>query len=272
MHRIDERNVMFSRMARKEGTKPYEEYYKANPDKKKIDDELRNMSSMNGPETRFYDSLNSPMVDAAFGFLSDIGGLVDGPEASKNVTKDTPENFTKKLKGLAEFYGAKLTGVAVSDEKYYYSNRGRLDESFGDVVDNILPYTFVFAVEMDKECMSRAPFLPESIAVTKGYVDAAIIGMILTYYIKLLGYEARNHMDGNYLVILPLVAKMAGLGDVGRNGLLITPEYGSRVRLGAVTTSMPLIADEISEFKVKDFLLRMWYMWKILSIRSNFKI
>jgi epoxyqueuosine reductase QueG len=125
-----------------------------------------------------------------------------------------------------------------------------LDQSF---FDDILPYNFVFAVEMDMPYISKAPFIPESIAVTKGYVDAAIIGMIVTYYIKSLGYEARNHMDGNYLMVMPLAAKAAGFGDIGRHGLLITPEYGPRIRLGAVTTSMPLVPDAISEFNVKEF-------------------
>ncbi len=253
MERIDERDVMFSRMARRDGTNAYREYYEANPDKKGVDDELRNMPNMNGNQTRFHHPFNSPMVDAAFGFLSDIKGLVEGPNASEYVTKDTSENFTKKLNGLAKFYGAKITGVAVANEKYYYSHRGRFDENFGDLVDNILPYTFVFAVEMEKDYIDSAPFSPQSIAVTKGYVDAAIIGMIITYYIKSLGYEARNHMDGNYLMVMPLAAKAAGLGDIGRHGLLITPEYGARIRLGAVTTSMPLKPDKISKFNVKDF-------------------
>ena len=77
--------------------------------------------------------------------------------------------------------------------------------------------------------------------------------MIITYYLKSLGYEARNHMDGNYLMVLPLAAKAAGMGDIGRHGLLITPECGPRIRLGAVTTSMPLKVDAISNFNVKDF-------------------
>lgn len=255
MHRIDERDVMFARMSRREGTEAYKDYYETNPDKKEIDDELRNSHAMNGDQTRFFHPLNSPMVDAAFGFLSDIKGLVEGPVSSTNRINDTPENFTKKLKGLAKFYGAKLTGVAAADESYYYSKRGRSDENYGKTVDNLLPYTFVFAVEMDKDYINTAPFLSQSVAVTKGYVDVAVIGMIITYYIKSLGYEARNHMDGNYLIVMPLAAKAAGLGDLGRNGLLITQEYGPRIRLGAITTSMPLRLDPISRFKVKDFCL-----------------
>lgn len=39
------------------------------------------------------------------------------------------------------------------------------------------------------------------------------------------------------------VARMAGLGWQGKNLLLITPEYGSRVRLATVLTEAPLVAD-----------------------------
>ena len=47
---------------------------------------------------------------------------------------------------------------------------------------------------------------------------------------------ARAHIDGNYQVIAPLVARDAGLGTIGRMGLLMTPELGPRVRLAVVTT------------------------------------
>jgi epoxyqueuosine reductase len=39
------------------------------------------------------------------------------------------------------------------------------------------------------------------------------------------------------------VARMAGLGWQGKNLLLITPQYGSRVRLVTVLTSAPLVVD-----------------------------
>jgi ferredoxin len=59
--------------------------------------------------------------------------------------------------------------------------------------------------------------------------------------IQSLGYPARAHLDGNYRVVCPLVARDAGLGEIGRMGLLMTPELGPRVRLGVVTTDLPLI-------------------------------
>ena len=253
MARIDERNIMFSRMSRVEGTREYRDYYKAHPENKEFDDALRAMPPMNSDKTKFFDQLDSPIVDSTFEFLADIKGLVDGGVKAEEKVNATPETFTKKLKGLAELYGAKLTGVAELDESYYYNYRGRTDQVYGEKVEPHLPYTFVFAVETDPAYINTAPVLSQSIGVVKGYLDAAIVGMMISYYIKSLGYEARNHMDGNYLMVMPLAAKAAGLGDLGRHALLVTPEYGSRIRLGAVTTDMPLLKNGPSPLKILDF-------------------
>ncbi len=71
------------------------------------------------------------------------------------------------------------------------------------------------------------------------YVEAARTAIQLAAFIRNLGYDARAHIDGNYQVIAPLVARDAGLGEIGRMSLLITPKHGPRVRLAVVTTNMP---------------------------------
>ena len=43
------------------------------------------------------------------------------------------------------------------------------------------------------------------------------------------------------------VARRAGLGWIGRNNLLVTPEYGSRVRLVTILTDLPLTNDQPTE-------------------------
>lgn len=251
--RIDERDIMFSRMARQAGTPAYDDYYERHPEHLETDERLRQMPQLCGVGTTTYDPLNSPMVGAAFHFLDDIKHLADGPPASAEQTEGTPEQFTSRVKGLAAHYGAVLSGVARLDASYYYSHRGRQEASYGEPLNPEHSYTFVYAVEMEEALVHTAPLLPQSLAVTKGYVDAAVIGMVLTYYIKSLGYDARAHVDGNYLMVMPLAAKAAGLGDVGRHGLLVTERYGPRVRLGAVTTNLPLIADGPSDFDLQVF-------------------
>ncbi len=49
------------------------------------------------------------------------------------------------------------------------------------------------------------------------------------------------------------IAIDAGLGQLGRMGLLVTPKYGPRIRLAKVITDMPLVADSPIDFGVKEF-------------------
>ena len=252
MKQYDERDIIFARMNYKEGTENYNDYYSRNPHLKDIDESLKLLPPMGGEGSVMYNKINSPIVDAAFKYLSDIRHFSEG-EVSPNKVEADPLVFTKRIKGLAGLYNAKLVGITEMKDYHYYSHRGRHDENYAEVITPKHKYGIVFAVPMDNEMIIRAPKLSESIAVVKGYIDAATIGMVLSYYIRELGYDSRNHMDGNYLVVAPLVARDAGLGEFGRNGLIITKEYGSCVRLGVVTTDMPLIADEKHDFGVKEF-------------------
>jgi epoxyqueuosine reductase QueG len=88
----------------------------------------------------------------------------------------------------------------------------------------------------------------------KQYVESARVAVQLAAAVRKMGYRARAHIDGNYRVIAPLVAREAGLGEIGRMGLLMTPCQGPRVRLGVVTTDMPLQTDEYTgDGSVLDF-------------------
>ncbi len=251
MKRFDERDTIFARMRYSKGTKEYEEYYKKNPQYKEIDDELRNMPFIGEEGTSTFNPVHSPLAIAGFQFLNDIKKLSEGQVSQKKIEIDS-KIMTDKIKKLTKFFGANLVGITKMKEEHYYSYRGRDENTSGEQIDNFHKYGIVFAVEMDKELIDLAPQFEEILATVKGYIDVSVIGMWLSYYIRLLGYEARNHMDGNYLSIVPLVAEDAGLGEIGRSGILITKEFGPRVRLGVVTTDMPLITDVKEEFGVKE--------------------
>lgn len=252
MNKYDERDIIFSRMNYKQGSDIYNDYYSNNPDLKETDDLLRELPNLGEEGSVMYNKKNSPIVDSTFRYLSDIRHFSEGSINPNKVEVEATE-ITKTIKGLAKFYNANLVGVTEMKDYHYYSHRGRHEEVYGQQIIKKHKYGIVFAVAMDKEMIMRAPKLSESIATVKGYVDAANVGMVISYYIRELGYDARNHMDGNYLVVAPLVARDAGLGEFGRNGILITKENGACVRLGIVTTDLPLVVDDVDEFGVKEF-------------------
>ncbi len=252
MKRIDERDTMFARMSYREGSAEYKDYYGRNPEKKEVDDKLRNMPNICSEGTATFHPLHSPVVNAGFRFLADIKKQSEG-QVRENKVSIAPEEMTQKIKRLAKYFGADLVGIAETKDYHYYSHRGRNSETYGQKIEEFHKYGLVFAVEMDRDMVNRAPQLEEIIEVTKGYIKAAVVGMWLSYYIRELGYAARNHMDGNYLVVAPLMAEDAGIGEIGRSGILVTKEYGPRIRLGVVTTDMPLIPGTKEKFGIKEF-------------------
>ena len=54
-------------------------------------------------------------------------------------------------------------------------------------------------------------------------------------------------------MILPPLAVKAGLGELGRNNILVSKHYGSRVRIGGVSTNYPLIYDDPIDIGVQHF-------------------
>jgi epoxyqueuosine reductase len=78
------------------------------------------------------------------------------------------------------------------------------------------------------------------------------LGLKVTHFIQSRGWEAlpipasqiidwdnqRGHISHKH------VAAKAGLGWIGRNNLLVTPQFGSRQRLVTVLTDMPLKVDD----------------------------
>jgi ferredoxin len=89
--------------------------------------------------------------------------------------------------------------------------------------------------------MQAAPQGSSVMESSEQYLRSGVLALKLAAYIREMGYEATAHIDGNYEVICPLVAVDAGLGVIGRMGLLMTPRLGPRVRISVVTTTMPVI-------------------------------
>ncbi|MEG1409917.1 MAG: reductive dehalogenase domain-containing protein [Terrisporobacter sp.] len=252
MKKIDERDTIFARSHYKKGTLAYEDYYAKNPDKKQVDDSFRTRPELLEEGTTTYNELNSPIAGSAFAFLGDIKHLCEGDVSPNKINADS-KVFTKKIKGIASLYGASMIGLTKLKEEHLYTHRGRHEDNYGEEVNLNHKYAIVFGCEMDRDMINRSPMISEVIATSKSYVDIAIIGMILSYYIRSLGYDARNHVDSNYLVMPALIGEDAGLGQIGRNGILTNKDYGSMFKLGVVTTNLPLDMDEKVDFGLDDF-------------------
>jgi len=162
----------------------------------------------------------------------------------------TPERATNLVKEVAKLYGAALVGIAEMQDFSYYTNRAN-----GEPIPHDFKYAIVFAVVMPLELINRAPRRETLLATCNGYIDAAHTGARLSGYIKSLGYETSLNCMVSYDVPLVLLAERAGIGQVSRANVVVTKEYGNRVRLGAVLTNLPLIPDEPEDFGLKQFCM-----------------
>ena len=238
-NRFDERDTMFARMARRAGTPAYEDYYSRRPELRKADDRIRSMPGLCRPGGRHYHPEISKEAEAFFDDIPDLE-----PESA------LVREWAAKLKGAARptatveemirALGAAAVGSAPVDETFVYTHKGRHDEGYGREVDLHHPTAIVFLVEMDFEAMQRAPGAETIRESARQYYRGAVISKTVAAVLEACGFEAKSHHDACYDVILPPLAVRAGLGELGRHNILIADRFGSRVRIGAVTTTLEL--------------------------------
>jgi len=99
--------------------------------------------------------------------------------------------------------------------------------------------------------MCNSPGRLASAATGDGYSRMAQTAYKVAEFIRCLGYRALPAGNGTALSIP--IAIDAGLGELGRNGLLVTPKYGPRVRIAKVITDMPILPDYPIKFGVTEF-------------------
>jgi len=240
--RIDERDIMFARGRLVPGSPEYELYYAMRPGNKNGDDHTRALPGLLSEEAQLFEPLAFAAAKASFDLTEAMREHVDGKAASRRVER-SPEFWTTAIKELALTHGALAAGVTELRPYHVYTHVGRGTGTYGEPVELDHRWALAFSVEMDHRRISHAPGAPVVEESARQYVESAKIALIIASWIRRLGYPARAHTDGNYRVIAPLVARDAGLGEIGRMGLLMTPRLGPRVRLGVVTTEMPLVAD-----------------------------
>ncbi|MBU1628398.1 reductive dehalogenase [bacterium] len=243
--RFDERDTIFSRMRFIEGSKEYDDYYKRRAELKAVDDKLRGMPTLSHPETDAYDPMVSPMMFAEFSIIETLFPEILKADCKKERQNHDPFEMAKWLKQTVMDSGAVCCGITHVSEDFLYSHKGysRKSSIFGSPVLSEYKYALVFAVEMDYFKLQLSPKAPTLVETARQYVNAARIAIAIANYIKLMGYKAKVESVANYYSILPALAYQAGLGELGRIGILMTQKYGPRVRLGAVLTDMPLACD-----------------------------
>lgn len=167
--------------------------------------------------------------------------------------------MSRNVKKVAKLFGASQAGICRLNRKWIYShswNRNTHEHSILDVPEEY-KYAIVLVFEMDYELVKTSPKWLSRVTEGKGYSMEAFTTSMLAQFIRGLGYQAIP--SGNDVALNIPLAIDAGLGELGRNGQLITPIYGPRVRISKVLTELPLLPDEPVEFGVVEFCEKCKY-------------
>jgi len=109
--------------------------------------------------------------------------------------------------------------------------------------DSPASYAIILAMVLEdpiQDCWTQSPLWLKG----KNFIDETIarVATILAFNLSKQGFPSRTlAYDSAYLKNL---AVYAGLGIIGRNNLLITPQYGPHVRLRGLLTQAPLTSSE----------------------------
>lgn len=180
----------------------------------------------------------------------------EGVNERKFAIKD-PAEMSRLIKQVSTLFGSPIVRITELKEDWVYAThsggRGYAPQEPIDVPKH-WKYAIVVGAPMEWSGFRANPAFGQSM---DGYQDASIIAERLTYYIKRLGYPARpNSPFHGYEVIMPPILIDAGVGEQGRTGTCISPDFGGNFRPAVILTDLPLEIDKPIDVGIQSFCMR----------------
>jgi len=184
------------------------------------------------------------------------GGSMEGPKHPDSVSHwrqdmvaeqkyqfSNPKEASLAIKSAARMFGAARCGITRRDKRWDY------DPMYDARTEKILTWeedfpfepktVIVILVEMDYPAMAAAPSWLGDATVGDAYANAIKIAGQLNVFLQRLGYHGVASMNDVGLNAPYAIA--AGLGEGARNGQIITPTYGPRVRISKIYTDFEFV-------------------------------
>ena len=181
-----------------------------------------------------HDERNKPLVEAA-AVTGDIEPTAT-PVPGRDITEDV------RLKAREMGFGE--VGFTRFDRRYaFVSKKGWVQYE----------HAICLAYEQDYAQTQTIPSLEAEFAHFGTYETEGAQSLKLADYIRSLGYHAQVHSpNDNSAVYIPMFVQ-AGLGQLGANGQLLSPHFGSRARLMIITTDGPVTYNEPVDYGIQRF-------------------
>lgn len=143
--------------------------------------------------------------------------------SKKTISKKQLDGFSKYAKSL----GILHVGFAKVEPSMIFKGKKILYQN-----------AIILLMEMKKEKIELAPSFETGHEIFVTYYKLGLAANKLTEYLKGLQYEAQAGPALGGDVNYPLLAQKAGLGLIGKHGLLITSAYGPSLRIAAIYTEI----------------------------------
>lgn len=169
----------------------------------------------------------------------------------KRLSFKSPDHAATLVKKIAHTMGATLVGITKLNHDWVYKDhlRGVGNNNFD--VPRHWKYAVVVASPHEWDAFYANPTYGTSY---DAYSREKIITGKLQVFIRKLGYSARSHVPPmSYELAVTPLAVDAGIGELGRNGICVSPELGANTRLAAVTTDLPMTPDKPVDVGIHEF-------------------
>lgn len=164
------------------------------------------------------------MIGSILNIRKSIFDLENNPANGK---KTIDAKTLNKLRDFASSVGADEIGYSPVPQEWVFK-------------ETAIRYTnaIVLVMEMSKARMEKAPNPDTAVMVHETYNQLGQISNKIADWLRERGYAAHAGHPLGGMALYPPMAQAAGLGWRAISGLIITPEFGPRVRLAAVFTEI----------------------------------
>ena len=187
-----------------------------------------------------------------------LGQAPKGEVNPKRQPVPDPAAMTRHIKRVAHYMGADIVRVARAHHDFMYAgNRYAQDIQTSDAYEDLspeelarrFPYVIVATTAWDYDKIQAHRHHIGDAAYHVSQMRANLILKNLEGYIRELGYTAIRG------AVNPQGAGLAaGVGELGRNGMVISEKYGARIHMpDPIMTDLPLVADAPIDIGVEEF-------------------
>jgi epoxyqueuosine reductase len=182
-----------------------------------------------------------PMAPRFIRAQRNVAKAAGRPAAATASYTGTPEELTLGLKRMGLESGLSAIGVTDMDRRYIVAEHQHRE--LGSKV-------VVCIAERNYDAVQTGPsaaFEQASLHANGELMERAVA---LAEYLKSLGYRTEALPFEGVALTIPF-AVAAGLGQLGINGQLLTPQAGSRASLCLIATDAPLVSDAPRDFGIE---------------------